>query len=443
MTYGSMPKPYQALIDQLIPDYRDHLKGNMLDVVQSTYKDVTADPRKYVQAYIKERYNTNTPLMILPKIAVPAPPLDVVLAKIGPPGLTLLDAKKQSTIFLTAYTSKERGEQVLFEGQGERLPAEPAAEGPWTVRVPGAAYMRFIVQGGNMQANNLMQIRILSTTPVASIQNRPRLVDASYLVKSPEASTLPATSIYGLLGVKTAGSTSTTAIDQDLNAAGVITYPQGGSGSQALMPVVARSSGTTPGSKLKILMADQDVTGKTESVILGQPVDFTATYDNSEAPQTRGWTIAGKNVGSYTHSPASATVGTTDLRGDAVHFYWTEEGNQRIVSFTYKGAKKTETASTTFNVVGPTGIGVTRNVSAGLQIWFMNSIDSHFTDQSVGWWSMLGTEVLPGMSRSYHAASSPESSYEWWQFILDDKSSSHAEVVCAVDGGQLPTTSQT
>lgn len=161
VTYAACPSPYQALIDSLSRITVTGSKGNMLDAVQSTYKDVTTDPRKYVQAYIKDRYNTNVPLMLLPKLAVPAPPLEVVLAKIGPPGHMMLDAKKQSTIFLTAYTTKERGEQVLFEGQGERLAAEPAAEGPWTERVPGAAYMRFIVQGGNMQGNNLMQICIL------------------------------------------------------------------------------------------------------------------------------------------------------------------------------------------------------------------------------------------------------------------------------------------
>ena len=257
VTYSAMPKPYQALIDQLIPDYRDRLKGNMLEVVESTYRDITVDPRKYVQAYLREHYKANVPLMMLPKIAVPAPPLDVVLAKIGPPGLMLLDAKKQSTIFLTAYTSKERGEQVLFEGQGECLPAEPAAEGPWTVRVPGTAYMRFIVQGGNMQGNNLMQIRIVSNAPAALAQSRPRLVEASYAVISPGPTTLPATSVYGLLGVRTAGSSSTTAVDGDLNASGVITYPQGGEGSQALMPVAVSSPGlqATPLQQI----ANQDI----------------------------------------------------------------------------------------------------------------------------------------------------------------------------------------
>ena len=444
VTYGSMPKPYQTLIDQLIPDYRDKLKGNMLDIVQATYKDVTTDPRKFLQSYIKEKYNTTVPLMILPKIAVPAPPLEVVLARMGPAGQMVLDARKQSTILLTAYTTKELGEQILFQGQGEQLPPQPAGEGPWTVRVPGQAYMRFIVKSGNMHGDNLMQIRILANTQAAAVDaadSKPHIMLAGYQAApalSPTPSGVPATSVYGLLGVKTiADSTSSSGV-QALTSTGVIGYSVGGGGAQALVPVVAPTSGATPGSKLKILMADQDVTGKTESVVLGQPINLTATYDDSNDVDTRGWTIAGKNVGSYSYSAASATAGRTDLTGDTVHFYWTEEGNQRVVSFTYKSAEKTETASATFNVIGPTGISAPRNKSAGMQIWFMNTIDSQFTDQSVGWWSMLGTEILPGMSRTYHAASSPESSYEWWQFILDDKSSSLAEVVCAVDGGQLP-----
>ena len=52
--YDSIPKPYQALIDQLIPEYRNGLRGNMLDVIQSTYKEVTTDPRKALQTYIKQ-----------------------------------------------------------------------------------------------------------------------------------------------------------------------------------------------------------------------------------------------------------------------------------------------------------------------------------------------------------------------------------------------------
>lgn len=247
----------------------------MLDVVQSTYKDVTTDPRKYVQAYIKDRYNTNVPLMLLPKIAVPAPPLEVVLAKIGPPGHMMLDAKKQSTIFLTAYTTKERGEQVLFEGQGERLAAEPAAEGPWTERVPGAAYMRFIVQVGNMQGNNLMQICILPNPPRASLDNKPRLVQASFAVTASEASTLPATSVYGLLGVKAAGGP----LGQDLTATGVIGYSQSGEGAQAQIAVVARAANATSDSPIKIYMADQDITGRNQSVVVGQSITLSAKVD--------------------------------------------------------------------------------------------------------------------------------------------------------------------
>ena len=255
ITYGSMPKPYQALIDQLIPDYRDKLKGNMLDIVQTTYRDVTTDPRRFLQMYIKEKYNTTVPLMILPKIAVPAPPIEVVLAKMGPAGQMVLDARRQSTIFLTSYTTKELGEQTLFQGQGEQLPPEPAGEGPWTVRVPGQAYMRFIVKSGNMHGDNLMQIRILPNTQTAAAESTPHLVQAAYQVapvSSPAAAaaTVPATSVYGLLGVKTAGDATSDAGVLAWTSSGVIGYSVGGEGAQALVPVVAKPHATQPPAAL-------------------------------------------------------------------------------------------------------------------------------------------------------------------------------------------------
>jgi hypothetical protein len=238
LIYGKMPKPYQALVDELIPDFRDKLKGNMLEVIQTTYNDVTQDPRKFLQAYIKERYNKTLPLMLLPKISVPAPPLDVVLAKMGPLGHTVLDARKQSEIFRTAYETKERGEQTLFEGQGAQLPPEPASEGPWTVRIPGQIYMRFIVKSGNMAADNLMQIRVVANTASTTTQNQQHLTLASYSLEPRQlSSNVPTTSVYGLLGVKTMGdSGADVASLQALTSTGVIGYSVGGGGAQALMP---------------------------------------------------------------------------------------------------------------------------------------------------------------------------------------------------------------
>ncbi len=229
--YGSMPKPYQEMIDQLIPEYKSRLQGNMMDQIQSTYREVTGDPRKFVQLYIKEHYNVNISVMALPKIAVPAPPLEVVMAKMGAPGLLLLDAKKQSTILLTSYTTKELGEQTLFAGQGQQLPPEPASEGPWTVRVAGTAFLRFKIVGGNMQSNNLMEIRILPQVALGT--SEPKLLEASYQSPSAKATALEPTSILSLLGVVTAADAT-----QKLTATGLIGYSQGGGGAQALIPVL-------------------------------------------------------------------------------------------------------------------------------------------------------------------------------------------------------------
>ncbi len=310
--YGSMPKPYQALIDQLIPDYRNKLKGNMLDIVQTTYKDVTTDPRRFLQTYIEEKYNTNVPLMILPRIAVPAPPLEVLLAKMGPAGQMVLDARKQSTILLTAYTTKQLGEQTLFQGQGEQLPPEPAGEGPWTVRVPGQAYLRFIVKSGNMHGDNLMQIRILPNSATAAADaadSKPRLMLTGYQVtptsSSPATapSAVAATSVYGLLGVKSVGDPASGAGTQALTSSGVIGYSVGGGGAQALVPVAAGSSNPT-----LIATPQQHIpTRDTHGIQIGIGEIVSVALDGGTATN---WTVTPASAGVLSQQGASSVVFT-------------------------------------------------------------------------------------------------------------------------------------
>lgn len=286
--YGSMPKSYQALIDRFIPEYRDKLKGNTLDVVQDTYRDVSTDPRHFVQQYIKEKHNVTVPLMVMPRIAAPAPPLETVLARMGPSGRMLLDAKRQNDIFQNSYTSLERGEQVLFEGQGEQLPPEPASEGPWTVRVPGQAYLRFVVKGGNMHGDNLMQIRILpAAAPAASAAGEAgalQLKQVSYTLPAavPEGGT-PATavpvptSVYGLLGVTSAGDSPGT-----VTAAGVIGYSVGGGGAQALVPVLLPPT-ERPGACLRKLLYQPFVTNGRAGVCVYIGADSKVCSANATA----------------------------------------------------------------------------------------------------------------------------------------------------------------
>jgi len=162
LTYAQMPKSYQGVIDSVIPEYKGQLGGNFLQHVQDTY-----------QAAAKTGH---------------LPPLEKVLGNLGQSGQLALSAMRQQQVLLRQDTTDQLREQTLFRGQesGIYRPVK-AEEGPWTVRIPNVAYIRFKVVGGNMAGNNVIEIRILPPnalrTPVpqrTARQVRTGLVPVAY-----------------------------------------------------------------------------------------------------------------------------------------------------------------------------------------------------------------------------------------------------------------------
>lgn len=96
-------------------------------------------------------------------------------------GRSALDGEKLNAIFTAAFPSDEARDQALYAGHGQQTAALPAANGPWSIKMPGVAYMRFMVHGGNLQGDNVLQIRILAPrTSQARVDERPHLVLAGY-----------------------------------------------------------------------------------------------------------------------------------------------------------------------------------------------------------------------------------------------------------------------
>jgi hypothetical protein len=202
LTYAQMPKTYQAIVDQVIPDYKTEITGDFVANLETTYNNAA----KTVQL----------------------PPLDSMLAKMGKPGQLALDAERQRAILTAQNTSDQLREQTLFQGQQSGLYTPVKAEnGPWTERVKGQVYMKLLIAGGNMATNNVMQIRVMPPPTVNArvAVGSPRLIRASY----GEPQTAPAGEGSG---------TSLTNLMQ-----GTLGYSQG-RGAQALgqVPVVAPSA---------------------------------------------------------------------------------------------------------------------------------------------------------------------------------------------------------
>lgn len=156
LRYTQMPKTYQAVIDQVIPDHRNELSGDFMQGLEDSYS-----------AYAKSAH---------------LPPIEQMLAKMGKSGELALSARKQRDALLRQNTTDQIREQTLFAGQetGVYRPVR-AQEGPWTERISGVAYMRFQVNGGNMVGNNVMEIRIMPQGGAVARNHRaPRLVYARF-----------------------------------------------------------------------------------------------------------------------------------------------------------------------------------------------------------------------------------------------------------------------
>ncbi|MGA9062422.1 MAG: hypothetical protein WB341_12230, partial [Terracidiphilus sp.] len=197
---------YQAIIDQVIPDFKSEITGDFVVNLETTYNNAAK--------------------------AAQLPPLDTLLAKMGTSGQLALDAERQRQILTSQSTSDELKQQTLFQGQESGIYTPVKAEtGPWTERVKGQVYMKLLIAGGNMASNNVMQIRVMPSPTVNARDAAagPHLVRAAY----GEPQTAPAsegsnTSVAGLMQ-------------------GTLGYSQG-QGAQALgqVPVVSQNASPAP-----------------------------------------------------------------------------------------------------------------------------------------------------------------------------------------------------
>jgi hypothetical protein len=210
LTYSQMPKSYQAIVDQVIPDFKTEIASDFIVNLETTYNNTAKTAQ--------------------------LPPLDAMLAKMGPPGQLALDAERQRAILTRQNTSDQLREQTLFQGEESGIYTPVKAEtGPWTERVKDQVYMKLLIAGGNMNTNNVMQIRILPS-PTANASNTrgsAHLVRASYGEPQPQVTPALTDSAVTITGIMQ----------------GTLGYSQG-RGAQALgqVPVVSQNPAPAPSS---------------------------------------------------------------------------------------------------------------------------------------------------------------------------------------------------
>jgi hypothetical protein len=211
LTYAQMPKSYQAIVDQVIPDFKSEFTSDFIANLEITYNNAAKTAKLL--------------------------PLDTILLKLGKPGELALTAERQRAILTRQNTNDQIREQTLFQGQQSGLYTPVKAEtGPWTERVKGQVYMKLLIAGGNMATNNVMQIRVMPPPTVNARNTAPPPYSASQLDSSLAPHLIRAA--YGEPQTAPSSENSSTSIMSLME--GMIGYSQG-RGAQALgqVPVVA------------------------------------------------------------------------------------------------------------------------------------------------------------------------------------------------------------
>lgn len=254
VAYDKMPPSYKRLVDELIPDMKNQVNGQAFADIEDGFQGKVNKFTRKVSEKATEGLGKVTGGRGRVDIKVDVE-LNQSFGRLGRLGQAALDGEKLSTIVTAAFPTDEAREHALYAGQGTQAPPLPAANGPWSVIVPGVAYMRYVVHGGNLQSDNTMQIRIVRPGTQKTSIAKPHLVLAQY----PQSfSTAP--SLTGLVG----GTVNQPALSQCLatsaqpmpcaaantDMSGVTAYSVGAGAQASLIALGTQTPSSSPESNI-------------------------------------------------------------------------------------------------------------------------------------------------------------------------------------------------
>ena len=309
--YDRMPERYRKLVDQLIPDFRQQLNGQGFARIESGYNAWLAKGSQSITDKADRALNRITLGRGHVRSVQVSLPLNVVLSRLGPVGRLARDGERQAEIITARYTNDQLRDQTLYAGQGQQLPRMPAVNGPWSVRVPGIAYMRYVVNGGNLSNNNVMQIRILPARgrPIAAGETL-QLVPAQYAQSTPAGLSL--LQLFGgivnqttLAQCQTQDPGAQQCIAQAITIAGDVAYAQGPA-QAPIMTVAEPLSATgritaTPRERI----AQADVSPNRTTIGVGEIVDLTINGSTQTS-----WSLKPPSAGVLSNQTASSATFT-------------------------------------------------------------------------------------------------------------------------------------
>src|SRR5208337_428749 len=106
----------------------------------------------------------------------------------------------------------------------------------------------------------------------------------------------------------------------------------------------------------RISWGAQDITGTTQSAVVGQQILLNVTLHPGLAVRSQNWTIEpeGDYVGGFVHTPSRGGPQPVSLNGPTTTIYWVRPGSTRKVTYqVLMDNGETATASAIFDVEGP------------------------------------------------------------------------------------------
>ena len=295
--YDKMPANYKRLVDELIPEMKNQVNGQAFADIETGFQGKVNRATKK----ISDAIGRGTGGYVHADIKVDVE-LNQSFGRLGRLGQMALDGENINSIVTNTALTDDQRTHALYAGQGTQAPPLPAANGPWSVIVPGVAYMRFTVHGGNLQGDNVMQIRILKPrNTTAALTGRPHFVLAQYSPRSPTTPSLP--NLFGGVVNQTAlAQCQAISTQQGQCAPGAMSFGglmafSVGTGDQA--PIMTASQPLPPISGItatpREVIARADISRNRTTIGVGEIVDLT---DANGANET--WSISPASAGCLT-----------------------------------------------------------------------------------------------------------------------------------------------
>jgi hypothetical protein len=171
-------------------------------------------------------------------------------------------------------------------------------------------------------------------------------------------------------------------------------------------PTSTPSSGGGTNVTVAIQFGGQTINNTTQSAAVGQQIALTAKYSlpAGVSATSQSWSVGGTTVGGYNASSTSGATIPTNFSGQNTTFYWIAGGSPINVTFTVKlsgGSQSSATASATFNVAAPTGVGVSIPTMGNVVISSAPAMQLGGTKSNVGIGFGASATPPPGTSNNF------------------------------------------